>query len=91
MCIRDSFLASSSHKFHGPKGVGFLYINNKIKINSLIKGGGQERNLRGGTENTYSIVGMAKAFELSYKNLENHENHLIKIKRYMISELKKNF
>jgi cysteine desulfurase len=85
------FLASSSHKFHGPKGVGFLYINNKIKINSLIKGGGQERNLRGGTENTYSIVGMAKAFELSYKNLENHENHLIKIKRYMISELKKNF
>ncbi len=85
------FLASSSHKFHGPKGVGFLYINNKIKIKSLIKGGGQERNLRGGTENTYSIVGMAKAFELSYKNLENHENHLIKIKRYMISELKKNF
>jgi cysteine desulfurase len=82
------FLNASAHKFHGPKGVGFIYVNKKLKINPDITGGGQERGLRGGTENLYGIVGLAKAVELCYKDLEGHAKYVSDLKQYMISELK---
>lgn len=82
------FLTASAHKFHGPKGVGFLYINSNISIKPLILGGAQERNMRGGTENIYGIVGLAKAMEVAYRNLEAHQEHVQGLKSYMISELK---
>lgn len=84
------FLVGSAHKFHGPKGVGFLYINSKNKISPLIYGGAQERNMRGGTENLYGIVGLAKALELANKNLLEHRNHVKSIKQKMVELLKAN-
>jgi cysteine desulfurase len=82
------FLNASAHKFHGPKGVGFIYVNKNLKINPDITGGGQERGLRGGTENLYGIVGLAKAVELCYKDLEGHAQYVSDLKQYMIDELK---
>jgi len=81
------FLNASAHKFHGPKGVGFIYVNKKIKINPEITGGGQERGVRGGTENISGIIGMAKALELSYTDLSEHEAHISGLKQYMAAEL----
>ena len=74
--LKIDFLTCSAHKFHGPKGVGFLYINQDINITPLIHGGSQERNMRGGTECVYGIVGLAKAMEVAYKDLHNHKNIL---------------
>ncbi|MCE2742638.1 MAG: cysteine desulfurase [Fluviicola sp.] len=82
------FLTCAAHKFHGPKGVGFLYVNKKAKVESLIHGGSQERGLRGGTENVHGIVGLAKAMELAYVDLEEHQSHVQSIKTYMIETLK---
>ncbi|MFM7840194.1 MAG: cysteine desulfurase family protein, partial [Chitinophagaceae bacterium] len=62
------FITGSAHKFHGPKGVGLLYVNENVKINPYLVGGGQERNMRAGTENVYGIVGFAKALELAMQN-----------------------
>lgn len=81
------FLTCSAHKFHGPKGVGFLYMNRKHKITPLIHGGGQERSLRAGTENISGIVGLNKAMELAYSDLEEHHEHIQSLKDHMISEL----
>jgi cysteine desulfurase len=81
------FLNASAHKFHGPKGVGFIYVNKKIKINPEITGGGQERGVRGGTENISGIIGMAKALELSYTDLSEHQAHISGLKQYMAAEL----
>jgi cysteine desulfurase len=85
------FVTCAAHKFHGPKGVGFLYINKDVKINPLIFGGSQERNMRGGTENVYGIVGLAKALEIADKHLEQHREHILGIKNYMITGLKEKF
>jgi cysteine desulfurase len=82
------FIVGSAHKFHGPKGVGFLYINANSKINPLIHGGAQERNMRGGTENIYGIIGLAKALELASKGIESHKKHIMGLKRLMIDQLK---
>lgn len=82
------FLTCSAHKFHGPKGIGFLYVNKRVKLHAFIHGGSQERNMRGGTENLYGIVGLAKAFELSYSHLEAHQKHIRELKAYMIDRLK---
>jgi len=84
------FLACSAHKFHGPKGIGFLYINNNVKINPLIYGGSQERNMRGGTENIYGIAGLAKALKIAQENIEEHRGYILGLKNYMIEELEKN-
>lgn len=81
------FLTGAAHKFHGPKGVGFIYINGKNKIRPLIHGGAQERNMRGGTENVYGIVGMAKALELCYAHMDMHRDHIQGLKDYMHTEL----
>jgi cysteine desulfurase len=82
------FLTASAHKFHGPKGIGFLYINSKVQIKPMIHGGAQERNMRGGTENIYGIVGLAKAMDVAYAELEQHHKHVQGLKTYMISELR---
>ncbi|MEO8150197.1 MAG: cysteine desulfurase family protein [Bacteroidia bacterium] len=81
------FINCAAHKFHGPKGIGFIYINNKIKIAPFITGGAQERNMRGGTENVYGIVGLAKALELAYTNLEEDVEYISGIKKYMHDKL----
>ena len=82
------FITGAAHKFHGPKGVGFLYVNKKAKVESLIHGGSQERGLRGGTENVYGIVGIAKALELAYDDVAAHQEHVQGLKNHMINELK---
>lgn len=88
--LHIDFLTGAAHKFHGPKGVGFIYINGKNKIRPLIYGGAQERNMRGGTENVYGIVGLAKALELCYQNMETHRNYIQGLKDYMRAELQNN-
>ena len=85
------FITCAAHKLHGPKGVGFLYTNAKNRITSMIHGGAQERGLRGGTENLIGIVGMAKAIELAYNDLEEHQKHVQNLKTYMINSLKERF
>lgn len=82
------FITGAAHKFHGPKGIGFLYVNHQVKINPLIFGGSQERNMRGGTENVYGIAGLAKALELAYGQMEEHHAHIQGIKDYFIARLK---
>ncbi|MCD8540281.1 MAG: cysteine desulfurase [Leadbetterella sp.] len=82
------FIVGAAHKFHGPKGVGFLYINAKNKISPFIHGGAQERNMRGGTENLYGIVGLARALELANAHLEDHQKHVKDVKSRMIRLLK---
>jgi cysteine desulfurase len=86
--LKVHFLVSAAHKFHGPKGVGFLHVNHKIKIKPLIYGGSQERNMRGGTENVYGIVGLAKALEIAYAEMDIHRQHIQDLKTYMIDQLK---
>lgn len=84
------FISAAGHKFHGPKGVGLLYINDNIKIEPFIFGGGQERNMRAGTENLYGIVGMAKALDLAMANYEKDSQYIQSLKTYMIEQLRKN-
>ena len=86
-----NFIVGAAHKFHGPKGVGFLYVNRKNKIHPLIYGGAQERNMRGGTENVYGIIGLGKALEIAYRDMEEHQAHTASVKAYMIQKLKENF
>jgi cysteine desulfurase len=81
------FLACAAHKFNGPKGVGFIYINAETKIESFITGGAQERNMRGGTENVIGIVGLAKALEISYRDLDKDRKHISSLKQYMKEKL----
>lgn len=81
------FITGAAHKFHGPKGVGLLYINENIRIKPFIFGGGQERNMRAGTENLYGIVGFAKALEIATENFEKDRAYISGLKNYMQSEL----
>jgi len=83
------FITGASHKFHGPKGVGILYINENVKIKPFINGGAQERNMRAGTENLYGIVGFAKALELATAHYEADSAHIKGLKVYMMEQLKK--
>ena len=85
--INVHFITCAAHKFHGPKGVGFLYINHRVKINPFIFGGAQERNMRGGTENVYGIVGLAKAMEIAYSHVEEHQQQISDLKKYMAGQL----
>jgi cysteine desulfurase len=81
------FIAASAHKFHGPKGTGFIYINGSRKISPLIYGGGQERNMRGGTENVAGIMGLKKAFEIAYDHMKEHAEKIQNLKNYFIKRL----
>jgi cysteine desulfurase len=81
------FISGAGHKFHGPKGIGILYVNENITIKPLLLGGGQERNIRAGTENVYGIVGFAKALELSMINYERDSAYINELRLYMKAEL----
>jgi cysteine desulfurase len=81
------FITAAGHKFHGPKGIGLLYINENVKIKPYIHGGAQERNMRAGTENLYGIVGFAKALELATKNHKEESEYILSIKKYMMKML----
>ena len=85
--LKIDFLSSAGHKFHGPKGVGFTYINKSTKIKSFICGGPQERGLRAGTESVHNIVGMTKALEIADKNMDKETQYVRSIKKYMIDNL----
>lgn len=87
--IQVDFISASGHKFHGPKGTGILYINNNVQVKPLIHGGGQERNMRAGTENVYGIVGFAKALELSMERYEKDSAYIKSLKDYLIEQLQK--
>ncbi len=82
-------LSASGHKIHGPKGVGLLYVGEKVKIQPILFGGGQQMNLRSGTDNVPGIAGMAKAAEMLYSHLEEDVNRLYHCKRYFVNGLKR--
>jgi len=84
------FISAAGHKFHGPKGVGILYVNEDINIQPFIFGGGQERNMRAGTENVYGIVGFAKALEIAMRDYEKESAYIKELKLYMAGQLKQN-
>ncbi|MCB9080710.1 MAG: cysteine desulfurase [Lewinellaceae bacterium] len=86
-----SFLTGSAHKFHGPKGCGFIYINQENQLKPFIDGGSQERNMRGGTENTAGILGLAKALDLAYSHLEERAAHIRDVRDYFRDQLLANF
>ena len=81
------FINGGGHKFHGPKGVGILYINENVKISPYIQGGSQERNMRAGTENLYGIVGFAKALEIATAQYEEHSKYINDLRLYMAKQL----
>ena len=83
------FISGAAHKFHGPKGTGFIYVHHSVKIPPMIFGGAQERNMRAGTENVYGIVGMAKAMEIGYDHLEETKQQIASLRDYMKEELKR--
>jgi cysteine desulfurase len=83
------FITGASHKFHGPKGVGLLYINENVRIHPFIHGGSQERNMRAGTENVYGIVGFARALELATAGYEADSAYVKGLKVYMMEQLKR--
>jgi len=83
-------ITAAAHKFHGPKGVGFMFIRKDKKIQPFVQGGAQERNMRGGTENVYGIIGLAKALEIAYRDMDEHIHHIKSLKSRMIERLKNN-
>ncbi len=88
--LKVHLVTCAAHKFHGPKGVGFLYISHSLKIKPFIHGGAQERNMRGGTENVHGIVGLAKAMEIAFRDMDEHQQHIRGLKNYMIDQLNEN-
>lgn len=88
--IHIDFITCAAHKLHGPKGVGFLYVNHNVKIKPFIYGGAQERNMRGGTENVYGIVGLSKALELAYGKMDEHQEYIQRLKTYMMDKIEEN-
>jgi cysteine desulfurase len=85
--LKAHFIVCAAHKLHGPKGVGFLYVNHNIKISPMIFGGAQERNMRGGTENVYGIIGLSKALEIAYAEMAEHQATVQGLKTYMKEKL----
>jgi cysteine desulfurase len=86
--LKNHFLVGSAHKFHGPKGVGFIYTRSGVQVSPLIHGGAQERNVRSGTENVYGIVGLAKALEIAVRDLAAHQTHVQGLKNRFIEKLR---
>ncbi|HEY3403542.1 MAG TPA: cysteine desulfurase family protein [Ohtaekwangia sp.] len=86
--IKVHGLTAAGHKFHGPKGTGFMFIRKDRKIQPFVYGGAQERNMRGGTENVYGIIGLAKALEIAYRDMNEHEKQIRSLKSRMIERLK---
>lgn len=88
--IKIHGMTAAAHKFHGPKGVGFMFIRKDKKIQPFVHGGAQERNMRGGTENVYGIIGLAKALEIAYRDMNEHTRYIESLKKRMIEKLKEN-
>lgn len=86
-----NFLSGSAHKFHGPKGCGFVYISNQNIISPFLLGGSQERNMRAGTENVAGIVGLAKALELSHSKMVENHSKIISLRQLFKTQLDINF
>ena len=86
-----SFLAGAAHKFYGPKGVGFIYINGDNLLQPYIDGGAQERNMRGGTENIYGIAGLAKALDLAYTELPEREAKIRFLREHLKAQIRREF
>lgn len=86
--IDIDFISGAGHKFHGPKGIGVLYINSRVNVKPIIFGGGQERNMRAGTENLYGIIGFAKALEIAMAGFEKDSTYILELKNYMADKLK---
>jgi len=82
------FISCAAHKFHGPKGVGFIYIRSNAVIQPLIHGGAQERNMRAGTENLYGIIGLAKAMEIAYAELDTTRAYISSLREHMLNRFK---
>lgn len=85
--LKLHFMVCAAHKLHGPKGIGFLHINHRVKINPMIYGGSQERNMRGGTENVYGIAGLAKALQMAYAEMDQHQQYIQDLKSYMAAKI----
>lgn len=85
--LKAHFLVCSAHKLHGPKGIGFIYVNHNVKIPPILYGGAQERNMRGGTENVYGIIGLAKALEIAYNDMDAHQQHIQGLKDHLMKRL----
>jgi len=86
--IDIDFITGAAHKFHGPKGIGFLYHKRELGPIPMIFGGGQERNRRAGTENIYGIIGLTEAMDIAYAELDEHERHVRSLKRHMIKRFR---
>lgn len=86
--LKIQSIIGSAHKFHGPKGAGLLYLRKGHQLSPLLHGGSQERNMRGGTENLYGIIGLAKALEIAYAGMDEHRMHIMNLKQNMIKRLK---
>lgn len=86
--LQVHFISAAGHKFHGPKGTGILYINEEVQVQPFIFGGGQERNMRAGTENVYGIVGFSKALEIAARDYEKDSAYIRGLRSYMMAELK---
>lgn len=89
--LHIDFLIGTAHKFHGPKGIGFVFAKKGTSLKPLFFGGSQEKGIRAGTESTHQIAGLAKALELSYDNLESEKAHILSLKDYLIEQLDQNF
>ena len=85
--LKVHFISGSGHKFHGPKGVGFVYISSAAQLSPFIDGGSQERNMRAGTENLYGIVGLGKALDMAVSDMEPAHEYIKELKQYMRSRL----
>lgn len=88
--LKIDFITGAAHKFHGPKGIGFLYVNKNIKPSNLIHGGSQERGFRAGTENMSGIVGIAKALQIANDNILEHQQHVQALKNHFIKKIQEN-
>src|SRR5690606_5397877 len=89
--LHIDFLIGTAHKFHGPKGIGFVFARKGVSLKPLFFGGSQEKGIRAGTEATHQIAGLAKALELSYENLESEREHILTLRNYFIQQLDENF
>ncbi len=87
--MKIDLMSVSAHKIHGPKGVGFLYVGEKVKIKPIMYGGGQQEGLRSGTENVPGYAGMAKAAQMLYENLEEETDYLYDLRQYFIDRVQK--
>jgi len=85
------FITGSAHKFYGPKGTGFVFISNDCALKPFVDGGGQERNMRGGTENTPGIIGLATALELAYEHLNERRAHITGLRDYLRARIEEEF